>query len=206
MTTTKPPMTTKKLGVAAVGGVLAIVLVWYVALWKPQRHEITKLHERRTAAVGETATVQQRVNELVAFQKDEPARRAELERLRQAVPDQPSLAEFVLAANDQAKQSGVSFLSITPSKPDAATAAAAGPKAIKLAINVNGAYFQVLDFLDRFNALPRVVVLDDVKVNSGGDGSNLAVTMTGQMFATSVPVPPGANGTTAAAPTTTVKP
>jgi Tfp pilus assembly protein PilO len=201
---TKLPMTTKKLAVVATAGVLAILLVWYVGLWKPQRHQIAKLQERRTTAVEEAATVQQRVDELVAFKKDEPAKRAELERLKQAVPDQPSLAEFMLAANEQATQAGVDFLSITPSKPDAAAAAAPGPKPIKLAITVNGAYLQVLDFLDRFNALPRVVVLDDVKVNSGGDTSKLAVAMTGQMFATAVPLPPGS--VTATAPTTTVKP
>ena len=58
---------------------------------------------------------------LRSLQQEEPQKRAQLEALRVAIPDEPNLAQFILDANTAANVSGIQFLSIHPSPPSAET-------------------------------------------------------------------------------------
>jgi Tfp pilus assembly protein PilO len=199
---------------AGLSGAVVVVLAWWFLLWSPQRSRISDARDRRRAAEEQAASLELQLRRLRDLQAREAVVRSRLERLRVAIPDQPNLAQFILAANEAAERAGIEFLSITPTPPAAPAAAARGqqaegggpPAEIRLSMTITGGYFQVLDFVNRLDDLPRLVVIDSINV-SGGEGGQLNVSLQARMFVGVPPAEPGATttttATTAAAPTTT---
>ena len=214
---------------AMVGGAaLAVVVLWYFLLWSPQTTKLSQARTRRDTAVQQTQQLQVQLQRLKASQQNEAAKLAELEKLTSAIPDRANLAQFILDTNSAAAQSGVTFLSIAPTQPAGAAAATGGAGAagatagaaaakaaeIHLSLTVTGGYFQVLDFMNRLDKLPRLVVIDNLTVSpqgaaANGTGLQLSVAVTGRMFVnpSAVAGAPGTSTTTTtAAGTTTTAP
>ena len=184
----------------AAGSAVALVLVWYLALFSPRTAELGKQRKRLDTANGKVETLRTQLNRLLAAQQAEPIKRAKLERLRTAVPDDPGLAQFILDTNDAANRAGINFISIAPTPPAPAAAspgtaspagaAGARPAEIKLTITISGGYSEVLDFINRVDGLSRIVVIDTLNISAGGSS---------QAAATSGPAPgPGATTSTTA--------
>ena len=207
-------MTRRNMLIAGAAAGLILVL-WYLLLWSPRKADLAEAQDRREAAEARRDELAIRVARLRASQKDEPMKRAQVEALRTTIPDEPNLAAFILDTNDAAAKSGIDFISVAPSEPAAGagpsgaiavpTAAGAAhapagafPAEIKLQLQITGGYFQVLDFLNRVSEMPRLVITDDLTINSD-DKAKLTVGLTGRMFVRSVPVEFGG---TAPAPTT----
>jgi Tfp pilus assembly protein PilO len=202
------------LGVAAA---LAVIVLWYFLLWSPRGNAIEKAKSRQEAARVALLELRAEARRLADLRRNEASIRARIEQLRQAIPDEPNLAQFILDANEAANRSGIDFLSIAPTPPAAASSGGGGappPAQITLSITLTGGYFQVLDFVNLLNRLSRIVVVDSLNVSSD-DGASLSVQLGAMMFVTSVPEGagiPSAGGapttTTTAAPgaSTTVAP
>lgn len=204
------------------GAAVVILLLWYFALWNPRTSELGKAKDRRVAAEAAESQLQTEIARLRAEQRQEPLRRAQLERVRTLIPDEPNLAQFILDANDAAVRSGIDFISIAPALPAApslapptapgapaapAIAPGTAPPEIKLALQISGGYFQVLDFLNRLDALPRLVVTDGVNLTAD-PAARLTVALTSRMFTHVLPPGFGTTPTTApvAGATTTTTP
>jgi Tfp pilus assembly protein PilO len=206
-----------------VGGALAVLVIWFIFLWSPQGSKISKAKQRKTQAESEQQDLQVRIARFKSLQQQEPQKRAQLENLRVAIPDEPNLAQFILDANTAANVSGIQFLSISPSPPAAATgpagsasapaspttpAAGAPPAAINLQLSISGGYFQVVDFVNRLDGLPRLVVIDSLGLTGGAQtGASLTVSISARMFVreatpvagtTGAPITPGGATTTTA--------
>ena len=195
----------------ALGASLALLALWFVFLWGPQGGRLSDAQARTEAAEAQNQELELRIQRLEAAQEGAPARMAELAALRRAVPDDPELAQFILDANQAASEAGVDFLSITPGVPSPGVSGL--PPVITLGITVTGPYFAVLDYLERIDDLPRIVVIDGLNLtpqDEPGQLQQLTVNVTGRMFATSAPqlpppttVPPAPGETTT---TTVVQP
>src|SRR5437588_2910868 len=143
-----------------IGVGVAVIVLWFVALWGPQGSALSSARKRASDAIAARETLRDQLRRLQDSRRDQPLKQSQLETLRVAVPDDPNLAQFILDANDAASKSGIDFLSITPTPPSTAPGAAAGagqPVAIKLAMSISGGYFQVIDFLNLLDKLPRIV-------------------------------------------------
>ena len=169
----------------AIGAAVALLALWFVLLWGPQGGRLEDARERTSVADAQNEELELRVARLEAAQDSAPARMAELANLRRAVPGDPELAQFILDANQVASETGVDFLSISPSVPAAGVGGL--PPVIGLSITVTGEYFAVLDYLDRVGDLPRIVVIDTLGLSPGDGGDELSVSISGRMFATSAP-------------------
>ncbi|HUP70126.1 MAG TPA: type 4a pilus biogenesis protein PilO [Acidimicrobiales bacterium] len=192
---------------------LLVLALWYFFLWSPRNDDLEKAKDRTEAAQSTNRDLESRIQRLKAAQRDEPRLRARLERLRTAIPDEPKLAELIIDVNDAAVRSGIDFLSIAPARPAVAAPAAAGapgatpaaagpaPAEIQLSLSITGGYFQVLDFLNRLDALPRLVVTDTLTL-SGDNFGRLSTGVTGRMFVNPSAVAP-APGTPGVVTTTT---
>jgi len=217
-----------------VGAALAVLVIWFVFLWSPQGSKISKANERKKQAESEQQDLQVRIARFKSLQQQEPQKRAQLENLRVAIPDEPNLAQFILDANTAANVSGIQFLSISPSPPAPATgpagssapaspttpAAGARPAAINLQLSISGGYFQVVDFVNRLDGLPRLVVIDSLGLTGAaqtGTSTGLTVSISARMFVreatpvagtTGAPITPGGATTTTApgSATTTTSP
>ena len=199
------------------GGVaLAVLVLWYLLLFRSQSSSLDAAQERRDAAQATNDELQLRLSRLQAAQAREPELTARLETLRVAIPDDPALGQFIIDANDAAQTSGVEFLSISPTPPE--TNPTLGLSVVNLAIEVTGGYFQTLDYLNRLTALPRIVVVDNLNLTPGAEGDSLlTVSLSARMFtsqvdpvagdpaaadpnATTTTTAPGATTTTTVAP------
>ena len=180
----------RRIMLGAGAALVVLVLAWYMLLWGPQGGRADDADARRDVAAGTNMQLEANVARLQAGQAALPGLQADLETLRTAVPDTPNLAQFILDANDAATASGVDFLAIAPTPP-AENPDPSLPPEIDLNISVNGGYFQVMDYLNRLNDLPRLVVVDTVALTPGETVTgtqSLAAGLTARMFTTTVPV------------------
>jgi type IV pilus assembly protein PilO len=166
---------------------IGIIVVWWMFLFSPARSDATKVNTDIDTAKEEGRTLDTQVKQVRDLERRAPEVKAELDRLRQAVPASPELASFIDQANQIATETGVKFASISPTEPTATTSATE----IQLAITVNGGYYEVLDYLNRLDTLPRLVKVDQLSVTAqtGENGQQeLTAAVTGRMFTQPVPV------------------
>lgn len=201
-----------------VGAALVVLLFWYFILWSPRGSAIQDANDRKDAAETEALELRAQIERLREAQRNESATRASIEELRQAIPDEPNLAQFILDTNEAAARSGIDFLSIAPTPPAAGAAAtpptepvdpnappeaaAPVPSQIALSISISGGYFQVLDFMNRLTDLTRIIVIDGVTVSPSA-GGDLSVQLAARMFTTAAPAGSAAAADAAGTTTTT---
>lgn len=195
---------------AVIGGALAIILVWWFAVYSPKRSAISSAKSDRAAAEARGRDLEVTVARLKALDRSRPQLEADLRALNAAIPANPDLGTFILSANEIATRAGVDFLSIAPSPP-AQSAGAGQPTSIGLSIQVRGNFFAVVDYLNRLEQLERIVVVDTLSLaaqrasaagtagatgSTGGtlDPNALAVTLAAQMYTRAAPS--GATGAT----------
>jgi Tfp pilus assembly protein PilO len=179
--------------IAFVAGGIVIVLLWYFLLFSPTSKDLNDTRNEVSTAQSQKEELQNTIRRLKALSRNATQQAATLRTLRAGIPPNPDLGAFILAANDIATASGIEFLSISPTPPVANTAI--GPKTvIAVSIQVNGGFFEVLDYLNRFEDLDRIVLIDTLNVSAGGDASSTAGGSS----------TPGSSGTSGAAPTLSV--
>lgn len=195
--------------VAALGaGFVVLIVAWWLLAWGPVSRDTADTARRADDAERRTTELQATVARLEELQRASPRLAAQLRALNAALPPTPDLAEFILAANRIAAEAGIDWLSISPSPPAAGTGG--GPAVINLSLQIEGGFFQALDYLNRLEDLERLVILDALNISAStpesGGPVRLGITLTGRMF-TRAAVPgagPGpAPGTPPAQPGTT---
>ncbi|MGQ0825770.1 MAG: type 4a pilus biogenesis protein PilO [Actinomycetota bacterium] len=186
-----------KTRVVAVGALAALLVValWYTMLLKPVRADINDTSSEIEDAEKERQSLDAERRQLEALADSGPEVQARLAALREAVPENPELASFIDAAYAIGTEAGVRWVSVAPTEP----VLAGGVSSIQLAINVEGGYFQVLNYLNLLEDLSRLVVIDSVNLTAGtaeGSGSggsddptdsvdgapSLSAQLTGRMF------------------------
>jgi Tfp pilus assembly protein PilO len=191
----------------AVAAAVLVLLGWYLLLWSPASKDVKSAKARAAAAQAQQSQLQSEITRLKEAQQNEPANQAKLETLRTAIPDDPALGQFIIDVNDAASRAGIVFVSIAPTEPRLPTTTAASgvpattgtttpgvkvsgggppPAEITVALQVKGGYFQVLDFMNRLDALPRLVVTDTVNITADQTGV-LTVGLSSRIFVRSVP-------------------
>lgn len=195
-------MTRKTVLIAGVSAFLVLAL-WYLLLWSPRKADLSEARDRKEKAEALRDELAAKVSRLRASEKDQPMKNAQVEALRTTIPDEPNLAAFILDTNDAAGKAGIDFISVAPTEPAlpsgnpavTSTAAQTGapaprlgsqPAEIGLQLAITGGYFQVLDFLNRVNDMPRLVVTDGLNI-AAGDNNKLTVALNARMFVRAVP-------------------
>ncbi|MDA8195969.1 MAG: type 4a pilus biogenesis protein PilO [Actinomycetota bacterium] len=160
---------------------IAILLVFYFLLWKPTSNKIATESGALSQAQQQLTSLNGQVSSLKSFQQELPAAQAEANRLTSAIPSTPELSSFILALNTISQKSGISFLSISPSQAIAASVGStattvANPNLyqVEIGLQVGGGYFQVLDFINRLDHLPRLVTVNSVNLTSSNSTTNAA--------------------------------
>jgi len=188
--------------IAAVGVLLLVVvlLIWNMFIFAPKGRSLSSAKKKVQAAQVIEQQLRSTLARLTEISHNGPEIAAQLDRLSAAVPASPDLDGFILSANQIAVQSGIDWLSVSPSVLQAGTS---GTSVIPVTISISGGFFQVLDYLNRLEDLGRLVVVDAINVSAGGSRSGatgapvvttgaptLSVTLTGRMFTLAAPPPP----------------
>jgi Tfp pilus assembly protein PilO len=193
---------------------VAIVALWWFFVYSPLGDDLDQAKDDTAAAEAQTASLRAQLQQLEDIEDRSTEIDAEIMRLDSLVPENPDLASFILAANEIALQSGIDWLSITPSPPQADPS---GLGVISMQITIQGGFFQTLDYLNRLENLQRLVIVDSIDTSAGGtteggittgSGPALSISLAARMFTDTVPATPGAptddtTPTTVAGETTT---
>ncbi len=196
-----------KARIAIVAALLLVVVLiaWNALLFGPAGESVDKAKTRVDTAQQTETALKAQLNALREIAKQGPEFQAKLDRLNTAVPVKTDLEGFIRSAQDLKVKAGVDWVSIQPATP----VAGVGPSEIRMQIVVSGGFFQVLDYLNRLEALQRIVVVDTINVAAGGEESgsssgstpttsgqnrngapNLTVTLSARMFTQAVVAPP----------------
>jgi Tfp pilus assembly protein PilO len=208
---------------AIIGGAILIVLLWYFLFFAPTSSDLNDTRDEVATAERQQQELENSIRRLKELSANQTQQEADLRTLRAAIPPTPDLGEFILQANEIASASGIEWLSISPSPPVASTDAS--NSTIALSIQINGGFFQVLDYLNRMEDLDRLVIVDSTSMTGsegGGEGESstggtgttfesdssggaptLSVTLTGRMFTGQAAPSTGSGGTATAGGGTT---
>jgi Tfp pilus assembly protein PilO len=180
---------------AVVLGVLVtivILLIWNFLIFSPKGKTLSNAKKDTEAAQAVGSTLRATLTRLQDINHNGPAIAAELDKLSAAVPASPDLDGFILSANQIAVKSGIDWLSVSPSVAQAGTS---GPSVIPLSIQIKGGFFQVLDYLNRLEAMGRLVVVQGISISAAGESSTasgppvLTVSLTASMYTRAAPPP-----------------
>lgn len=149
---------TRGIAVAAGAALLAIVVGWFMLVYRPRGDEIAETREQVESARAEEQSLRATLAQLRSVDEERPESEAELRRLAAAIPPDPELASFVLQVHDLAGRADLAFVSITPAVPSAQAGVSAST--IATTVEVGGNFVNVVDFLDRLEELERIVVVD----------------------------------------------
>ena len=130
-------------------GVLVYLAAGYFLLISPQRSKSADLEKQ----VSQTQSQIDQYRALSAQAKAAaPIRVADLYRLEKAMPNEVDMAGIVLELSRIARETGISFESITPQGPAPQT----GFQMLPVTLLFDGNYFELSDFLYRLRSLVRV--------------------------------------------------
>jgi Tfp pilus assembly protein PilO len=141
----------------AVGAV--VVLLFYVFAIRPRQSELSDIRGQIGEAENQTTTLQAQLSQLQALQEDAPRLEAELSKIRELVPQENEVPNFIFQVQEAANAAGVDFVEITPELPKQPPEGA--PLAeVRATIGATGGYFAVQDFIRRLYDLDRALRVD----------------------------------------------
>jgi Tfp pilus assembly protein PilO len=187
--------TTRRIAVIAGATALALILVWYFALLRPQTHDIASAHKTHQVAEKQIAQLDSQVSSLQALVKQIPLDKARLQKLQAALPDNPSLDNALKVMHQAAAATGVQLTSVSPSTPagaastsgasSAAQSTPGGP-AVTLTLSASGSYPQLMSYFRTLASAPRTFVIDQLSLTSG---KVLIANITARVFYAGSPTP-----------------
>jgi type IV pilus assembly protein PilO len=130
----------------AVSVLLVLLIAGYFVAVKPQKSKASELAAEITARDGQISDARALLAKAKHAQK---VKVADLFRLTKAMPDQPDEAGIVLELTSVARNSGISFESITPQ----GSTALGTYQVVPISVIFNGNFFQLTDFLFRLRNL-----------------------------------------------------
>lgn len=191
-------MKTSKSARLGVGAIVFVVLVagWYLLLWKPTTQKVASLNSQVSAVVLQQSKLEAQLLSLKASAKHLTSLKAEATTLSNAIPSQPSLANFVDDLNQAGSAAGLSITTISPTQPQLVggvivPTAGSGVPSIAFSISTEGGYYQLLQFLHNLDFLPRFVAIDSISFSpttaippgfSPADAPIISASLTGRFF------------------------
>lgn len=174
--------------VLAVLGVVFLGVLYGFLLFKPAREEAAALRQETVSLEQQEALLTAQLERLAATRRSAPELEAELIAARVIVPESPGVSAVVRQLQSAADEAGLELNSLSPSRPQPTTPET-GPVSlarIPIAMDVEGSYFQVVDFLRRLenpNISPRGFIFNSMSLAVADEWPQLHVTFQGEAFA-----------------------
>lgn len=208
---------TRKVGLVAAVAVVVVLAAWYMALWKPVNRQLATAHSQLAAAQNSRMQTEILHSSLVAKAAKLPAEQREGAALTAAAPTDIDVAGVIDQIDSIAAATGVTWQSesqtqaapitgTTSSKSSASPASSLSSSTLTL--SVSGSYVQVLGFLQRLQAIPRLVQVSALSLGGGGSPSapatassataapgtgSITTQITATIYQDSTPLPPVPN-------------
>lgn len=176
--------------------VVLLAIAFFFLLWQPKNDELEEVRAETARLETERGQLQTELRRLQEIQEREPEFRAALARLEEFIPSGPAQATVIRQFQLTADAAGVTIDNVAFSEPSVVEDAppTGAPDTVlasmSVSMNLEGGYFQAVDFLRRLEVdVPRAVLQQNVTMSEGADGFPVLTTSwTGLLF-TVIPDP-----------------
>ena len=170
---------------------VAIVLAWYFMWFAPLGDDIAKRTADRDVAQSEHDRLSGDLARLKSLARDAVNQQATQERFRAMVPSGANLDVLIDQLNEVSATAGLSWLSVTPTKPEAG--AGGVPRPISITMNLSGRFQPVLDYLRGLAHMDRLIVVTGITLSSQGSDAGSSDTSTSSLARVTSNVDPELN-------------
>lgn len=176
------------------GGLVAILVVvlFWLLLWAPQQDELASVRDDIEQAQNDQQRLTLERDELRAVRDEAPNVEARLVAAESVIPGDPALPSALRQLQQAADDSGTTLRSISPARPTQVEDAQEGLSRIDVALEVEGSYFQFVDFLRRIEdpaLTPRGLIWRQLSLERD-EHPELNAVLTGTMYAQLPAAPP----------------
>jgi Tfp pilus assembly protein PilO len=179
---------------SVLAAILVVAVAWLLLL-QPRNNEIEELRAETASFEAQEQQLQARVAALRQVREDSPDYEAQLAAANAVIPRDTALPSVLRQLQLAADEAGLTLMAVAPSRPAAATVegGATGLSRINVAVDVEGGYFQLVDFLRRLEdpaISPRA--LNWTTISLAGNPEEyplLTASLQGDLFAL-LPTPP----------------
>jgi Tfp pilus assembly protein PilO len=166
---------------------VGVIVLTVAVLILPKASQVRAKQKEVAQAQQQEAALRLRLQQLQADAKDAPKDRKELAKLQAALPPTADLPGLIRLLNSIAGESGVDFMSVSPSQPSASTAGALS--VIPTQISITGGFFAIDQYLFRLEQLTRAAKVTSVQL--AGQGSGLQASLSVEFYTTDTSAGPG---------------
>jgi Tfp pilus assembly protein PilO len=159
--------------IAAVAAVVVVLLAFYYFAIRSRQNELGLVRQDTQQERDLTQQLETELARREALQEDAPRLQAALDEMREFVPGDNQVANFIFQIQNAADQAGVGFLQITPELPKPPPEGARLAE-VRTTIGAQGGYFAVQDFVRRLYDLDRAVRIDNLTMTGVEDDKEAA--------------------------------
>jgi Tfp pilus assembly protein PilO len=159
--------------ILAVAGVVLVLLLVFVFFIRPRQGQLGEVRDQVQTEQDRTQQLQAELDRLTALKERAPQLQAALDRIRESVPEENDVPNFIFQVQDAANESGVGFVQISPELPEPPPEATS-LASIRMTVGAQGGYFAVQDFIRRLYALDRAVRVDVMTMTGVEDDEEAA--------------------------------
>jgi len=145
--------------------IIVIILGLFLLVF-PQRNKANELQKEIDDVKANIQAEQNRLNKLRQYEKDPEQFTRQIEVLKQRIPDNIGLAEVIGLIDHAAEEAGMDFYSFTPTVPQAVQ----NYYVMTCEVTLNGRYFNLVEFFNQIERLPRSVKVVKLSIGSGDKG------------------------------------
>ena len=174
-------MSRRNLYILVALGLVVVAAAYYFLLLSPLR---TSISETDASIATEQQTLAQnkaKLAQMTQTREEAAKNQATLIELSKMVPESTELPSLLLQIQDLATESGIDFLTISPSPSQAAGAA----EIISLSLSITGSFFDINDFLYRAEQMVagpgRLLAVQHIDFTLGGDKYAASPNLTAQV-------------------------
>ncbi len=156
-------------GIWLLVGALVCIIVLVLALFLivfPQRSKVSEVEEEIDAVETNIQTEMNRLNQLRQYEKDPEQFVRQIEAIKERMPEQVELADIIEQIDHAAEEAGLDFFSFTPQTP----VAAQGFYVVTCEAVFNGRYFNLVEFFNHIERLPRCIKIVYLSIQPGDAG------------------------------------
>jgi Tfp pilus assembly protein PilO len=183
----------KWVALTSVASVIVLVAGWFLLI-SPKRSEVSDLKSQAAAQENTNDGLQLKLTALRSQQKGLAAKNKQLAELAKKIPTTADLPGLLRQLSATATTSNVDLTDLTPAAPVTLTAAP-GISAVSISLKVEGAYFDVAQYVNGLESLDRGLMVTSLTETVKGDADTVgkspvleadveAMVFTGQLTAT----------------------
>jgi Tfp pilus assembly protein PilO len=167
--------------IAIVAGVI-VCLLFYVVAIRPRQSELSEVRAQVGTEEAKTQSLQSQLAQLEALQRQAPKLQADLADIRELVPEDDQVPNFIFQVQESANEAGVDFVEITPELPRTPPESAALAQ-VRITLGAEGGYFAVQDFIRRLYDLDRALRIDGLSMAQiSPEAATVTFTATARIF------------------------